>query len=397
MEAQIANNNNNQELVHKAKLAAVSDDGNNSDTSDLPLHGQQEIQLEFDDDHLAVQTQNQVDQKRATASTSNASLPAVDESFESSKLDFDSQQTRPVNQPASPSKANQIATMKLHSMTQVYDLASSVGTCIEPLSNELGQNRLEPLTKSIIQMLNILETTVQQSNQLQQVATEQLKENAELRAAQDKQTKRFSELEMEYEINITRMSEQLEILQQNHDSVVNDWSFNDLSQTTQVEENLANALRQAHEEIKQLQTSSNQGVRHASKESNTTTSGAGSDSDNETNKILKMPRSKSSHIPGHEADQAQMNELMSVLKEKNYYKQKCFALEDEIRELRGESVERMSLTTTPSPSNTQTASTPNFPAAVQLGQTIGNISQNQLTRKLSTYFRGFVKEGSSNK
>jgi len=386
MEAQIANNNNNRENpVHQAKQV---DDGNNSDTSDLPLHGQQEIQLEFDDDHLAVQTQFQIDQTRPTASTSDTSLPSVH--FESSKLDFDSQQNQPVNQPTSPSKLNQVAAMKLPSMTQVYDLASSVGTCIEPLSNELGQNRLEPLTKSIIQMLNILETTVNQSTQLQQVATEQIKENAELRAAQDRQAKRFSELEMEYEINITRMSEQLEILQQNHDSVVNDWSFNDLSQTTQVEENLANALRQAHEEIKQLQISGGQGVRHASKESNTTTSGAGSDSDNETNKILKMPRSKSSHIPGHEADQAQMNELMSVLKEKNYYKQKCFALEDEIRELRGESVERMSLTTTPSPNNTQAATTPQFPAAVQLGQTIGNISQNQLTRKLSTYFKGFV-------
>lgn len=79
------------------------------------------------------------------------------------------------------------------------------------------------------------------------------------------------------------------------------------------------------------------------------------------------------------------------------YKQKCFALEDEIRELKGESIERMSLTTTPSPNNTGTASpaAANFPAAVQLGQTIGNISQNQLTRKLSTYFRGFVKDGAN--
>ena len=86
-----------------------------------------------------------------------------------------------------------------------------------------------------------------------------------------------------------------------------------------------------------------------------------------------------------------MNELMSVLKEKNMYKQKCFALEDEIRELRGESVDRLSLTTTPSPNNSGST---NFPAAVQLGQTIGNnISQNQLTRKLSTYFRGFVNDG----
>ena len=78
-------------------------------------------------------------------------------------------------------------------------------------------------------------------------------------------------------------------------------------------------------------------------------------------------------------DQAQMNELMSVLKEKNMYKQKCFALEDEIRELRGESIDRLSLTTTPSPSQ-----------GVQIGAALGNIGQNQLTRKLSTYFRGFA-------
>ena len=46
-----------------------SDDGNLSDASDLPLHGQQAIEgLEFDDDCLAVQTQNAIDsQKRNTA------------------------------------------------------------------------------------------------------------------------------------------------------------------------------------------------------------------------------------------------------------------------------------------------------------------------------------------
>ena len=61
------------------------------------------------------------------------------------------------------------------------------------------------------------------------------------------------------------MSEQLEVLQQNHDSVVNDWSFNDNTPTV-VEENLANALRQAHKEIDQLKIRQNK--RHESQESN---------------------------------------------------------------------------------------------------------------------------------
>jgi len=66
------------------------------------------------------------------------------------------------------------------------------------------------------------------------------------------------------------MSEQLEMLQHNHDSVVNDWSFNDNVAPTVVEENLANALRQAHKEIDQLKVSQNtMNKRHESQESNT--------------------------------------------------------------------------------------------------------------------------------
>jgi len=400
--------------VQNSKLAF--DDGNLSDASDLPLHGQQAIEgLEFDDDCLAVQTQNAIDsQKRnsalrhSTPTTSNTSIPTIEENAD---LDIpfageDDEITTQVNShPPSPSSQNSainaVATIKIPSMTQVYELASSVGTCIEPLSNELGPNRLEPLTGSIIKMLNILETTVQQANQLQQICSDQIKEVSELRASQNKQARQFSDLQMEYELNITRMSEQLEMLQHNHDSVVNDWSFNDNVAPTVVEENLANALRQAHKEIDQLKVSQNtMNKRHESQESNTTTSGAGSDSDDgvikmslSANKNSKMSRSET--FP---ADQERMNELLSVLKEKNMYKQKCFALEDEIRELKGESIERMSLTTTPSPNNTGAASpvaATNYPAALQLGQTIGNISQNQLTRKLSTYFRGFVKDGTN--
>lgn len=47
-------------------------------------------------------------------------------------------------------------------------------------------------------MLNILETTVNQANQLQQICTDQIKENSELRAAQNKQAKQFSDSQMDY-------------------------------------------------------------------------------------------------------------------------------------------------------------------------------------------------------
>jgi hypothetical protein len=254
------------------------------------LHGQQAIEgLEFDDDCLAVQTQNAVDSQKknnnnknrhSTPTTSNASIPIMEENVADFDIPFleeennnnNNTNNRQVNShPPSPSHQgnqqtiNAVANIKIPSMTQVYDLASSVGTCIEPLSNELGQNRLEPLTSSIIKMLNILETTVNQANQLQKICTDQIKENSELRAAHNKQAKQFSDSQMDYELSITRMSEQLEVLQQNHDSVVNDWSFNDNTPTV-VEENLANALRQAHKEIDQLKVSKNK--RHESQESN---------------------------------------------------------------------------------------------------------------------------------
>ena len=50
---------------------------------------------------------------------------------------------------------------KIPTLTQVYELASNVGHAIEPLTHELGPNRLENLTKQILPVLSLLENTAQ--------------------------------------------------------------------------------------------------------------------------------------------------------------------------------------------------------------------------------------------
>jgi hypothetical protein len=173
---------NDDITLQKSKFV---EDADGSDTSDLPLHGQQAIEgLEYDDDCLAVQTQNDVQQQQPQEAQTAAPVTAA--------------VTAPAANDKTMSAASPAVNIKLPSMTQVYDLASNVGTCIEPLSNELGQNRLEPLTKSIIQMLNILETTVSNAHQLQKIVNSQHQELAELRTCQSQHKRKFDEMELDY-------------------------------------------------------------------------------------------------------------------------------------------------------------------------------------------------------
>ena len=71
---------------------------------------------------------------------------------------------------------------------------------------------MEPLTTSIIKMLNILETTVQQANQLQQICSDQIKEVSELRASQNKQARQFSDLQMEYNMIVNLRTDLCSVL-----------------------------------------------------------------------------------------------------------------------------------------------------------------------------------------
>ena len=61
-------------------------------------------------------------------------------------------------------------------------------------------------------MLNILETTVQQANQLQQICSDQIKEVSELRASQNKQARQFSDLQMEYNMIVNLRTDLCSVL-----------------------------------------------------------------------------------------------------------------------------------------------------------------------------------------
>ena len=78
--------------------------------------------------------------------TSNASIPVIEENCADLDIPFpgedladqktaDTNSASNVSSPSSQKSAiNAVANIKLPSMTQVYELASSVGTCIEPLN-----------------------------------------------------------------------------------------------------------------------------------------------------------------------------------------------------------------------------------------------------------------------
>lgn len=382
--------------LEKSKINDLEDNCASSEASDLILHGQQTLEgLEYDED-IEIGTAVEVPLRK----TSEKRRP--------SNLDLKSENQRgtpPAAEADGAQKATQsqqpATSLKLPSMTQVYELASNVGCCIEPLSKELGQNRLDPLTKSIIQMLNILENTVGQAQQLSKITHAQQLELSELRTRYDGQTQKYNELELDYHCTVTTLTEQLDALQTTQNRIVSDWSFEDTSQNTHVEENLAYALKQAHEKIEKLQGKSgrlsedklaSKNGRNLSKDTGST-SGAGSDEELEK-KSLPTPRAM---------EAGQMGELMAVLNEKNFYKQKCFALEDELRELRGgpisnlntsESEEPAALPLTTSLSNTALHMTSQLKMPQQYisQQLVSGItgSQQQLKKRLSSYFNGFL-------
>ena len=403
------------------KLADFDNLSSDTDT-EMMLHGRQQIEgLEFDDlDAIDRQTNsislnsslqatpinnlqssNNINSSIHSTNVSNNLNISAPSMIAASARDYSYRQTGPTHYdysgktPASDTSKSGETTINRHgsftsfgkespkipTLTQVYELASNVGHAIEPLTHELGQNRLEHLTKQLLPVLSLLENTAQTCQDLFRKEQQLLYDNNILQKRLRAQQEHFESSELEYHSTINHLSDQLAIFQSNLDNKSSEWDF-DVATVSHVEENLAMALKEAQDKIEQLKAltknaqnslkSENQSNNNnnnnnlSNKKYGTTTTSLGQnvsssiddpdlieiqdaatfeeqeqDTQNETNDNAIHPSLTEKYQPqtsvkeNEKFKQENLEDLNHLIGQKNYYKEKCFELEDKIRELQG--------------------------------------------------------------
>jgi len=387
-----------------------------SDTDTDILHGQQTIEgLEFDDlDVIAgVNNTNTISIMSSThntpmkmnsmsteGSTGRNSLVDVGQSsVNSQNAGQNPQHNQHVQQHNSSFTISGKESPKIPTLTQVYELASNVGHAIEPLTHELGPNRLEHLTKQILPVLSLLENTAQNCQDLFKKEQQLLYDNNNLHKRMKHQQDHFEASELEYHATINQLSDQLECFQASLDNKSSEWDF-EVSPVSHVEENLAMALKEAQQKIEQLKlkdqknrerresrarSSSRDRINSSSKSANSNES---SESDKDKTALDKNNNNNTSPQSGSQTKvsekQKNLLELNQIIEQKNYYKERCFALEDELRELRGQKHEV--LLESQSSKSSLTGLNSNF------AQNFANFASGErnLPRSMSTFFTKFT-------
>ena len=316
-----SNSNPNTKTTTERKLGDIDNLSSDTDT-DMMLHGQHQIEgLEFDDE---------LDNTATSFTGENTSILATPSHINNSK-----------NQSQNPTEAAlleenyllEIQTLKnlnIPNTNEVYDIAGYLGSILEPLNQELGQDsnnshkyNLSGLTEQITKVLDLLDTTSATARDLQNKLFDSLQNNFDLKKKFSEQQNQFEASELEYHSTINHLSDQLLEVQNemNSGKMENDWDF-EVSNVSQVEENLAAALRDAQDKIDKLKKARLMGGR---KENNIN----GNDNKEEED------QSNSNEQQQEAEKQKNLEDLSNIISQKNYYKEKCFELEDKIRELSG--------------------------------------------------------------
>ena len=97
------------------------------------------------------------------------------------------------------------------------------------------------------------------------------------------------------------------------------------SPVSHVEENLAKALKEAQLKIEELKSKNETEKQEQLKKQAAKSSAAATTKNLKANSVLNASESNED-----------LQELNQLIQQKNYFKQRCFMLEDEIRELKGE-------------------------------------------------------------
>ena len=277
--------------------------------------------------------------------------------------------TNSSNNPSNNNNNNQLATTEY-----VYDFAAAIGTQIESLCAELGHERLQLLTQEIVSCLEAFEKIVNQLNNECQTSRETRYKLEKSRYQIEKLKKNHDKEIKNLDTTIDQLQTTINTLQMSHDTLVDNFDFeglglieegvlpedqdllddldisresNDLSsdggrKATKIELKLAKKLRLEKEKSSKLEKDAeikDQIIQELQEQAQEKKAKEDQVSIN-SNNISKNRRTTStetatntdSSLHGSDTDTVSINELQKILRDKNWYKEKCFAMEDQLME-----------------------------------------------------------------
>lgn len=234
-----------------------------------------------------------------------------------------------------------IKTAQQAGIPDVYEIAAAIGSAMEPILEEFGQSKLESLTKEVVRCLETFEKTVS-------LLTKETEKSLEYQYALEKsnhdievQKKKHQKDMDRNDDTILQLQATIDTLQMSHDTLVENWEFEaeqsnqatieELErQPSQAEISLAKQLRESLEKCQKLERQivekqddieilAEQVQKYVRLEAEIENSSK--NTDGQKNVDTAETEAKVS-----------LSELQKVLREKNYFKEKCYAMEDQFTE-----------------------------------------------------------------
>jgi len=253
-----------------------------------------------------------------------------------------------------------------NSIPDVYEVAAAIGACMEPILDEFGHDKLEPLTKEVVQCLELFEKTVN-------ILTKETEKSLEFQYSLEKSQHECNQLKTSHETEVERLDDTIfqlqttiDSLQQSNDTLVENWDFESEESRRQAAEelerqpsaaelNIAKQLRETHEKVNHLEREKSdykddiqilsdklekyqrlEDAQYLNSSKGTTDLNASSCDNNVLDTSAENNGSRNiSHASDIEEKEAiSITELQKVLRDKNFYKEKCFAMEDQLMEMK---------------------------------------------------------------
>lgn len=247
-----------------------------------------------------------------------------------------------------------------NAIPDVYEVAAAIGACMEPILDEFGHDKLEPLTKEVVQCLELFEKTVN-------ILTKETEKSLEFQYSLEKSQHECNQLKTTHESEVERLDDTIfqlqttiDSLQQSNDTLVENWDFESEESRRQAAEelerqpsaaelNIAKQLRETHEKVIRLereksdfkddiQILSDKLQKHQRLEDaqylNSSKGTTDMNASTCENNVLDTSVQNSHASDIEEKEAISITELQKVLRDKNFYKEKCFAMEDQLMEMK---------------------------------------------------------------
>jgi len=234
-----------------------------------------------------------------------------------------------------------VRTAQQAGIPDVYEIAAAIGSAMEPILEEFGQQKLESLTKEVVRCLETFEKTVT-------LLTKETEKSLEYQYALEKSNHDIETQKKKHQKDMDRNDDMIlqlqatiDTLQMSHDTLVENWEFEaeqsnqtaleELErQPSQAEMSLAKQLRESVERCQKLERQivekqddieilAEQVQKYVRLEA-------------EIESSSKKAEGDSQEKPKDVEQKVSLSELQKVLREKNYFKEKCYAMEDQFTE-----------------------------------------------------------------